>query len=82
MSTTDTLPITEALRGVPLFQGMTDAAIDAIANLAQPASFAAGEALVQEGEPGESFLIITEGRATVEQGGQPDPRARQRRLPR
>jgi CRP-like cAMP-binding protein len=70
MSTTDTLPITEALRGVPLFQGMTDGAIDAIATLAQPTTFAAGETLVQEGEPGESFLIITEGRATVEQGGQ------------
>jgi len=59
----------EAIRAVPLFRGMTDRSIDAIAELARPTSFAAGSTLTQEGEPGESFVVLTSGTATVDQGG-------------
>jgi CRP/FNR family transcriptional regulator, cyclic AMP receptor protein len=60
-----------ALRSVPLFQGMSDHSVESIAELAADASFAAGAILVREGDPGDSFLIIREGSATVEQGGNP-----------
>jgi CRP-like cAMP-binding protein len=58
----------EVLRSIPLFQGMTDTAVDAIADLAEEASFPAGGELTREGEPGESFLVIVTGRASVEIG--------------
>jgi CRP/FNR family transcriptional regulator, cyclic AMP receptor protein len=58
-----------ALRSVPLFQGMSDHSVESIAELAADTSFAAGAILVREGDAGDSFLIIREGSATVEQGG-------------
>jgi CRP/FNR family cyclic AMP-dependent transcriptional regulator len=60
MTVTDT-----ALRGVPLFSGMTDRALDAISELVSPRAFVADDDLVREGEPGESFLIIRAGSAVV-----------------
>jgi CRP/FNR family cyclic AMP-dependent transcriptional regulator len=61
--------VPEVLRSIPLFQGMTDRAIDAIAGLAEDASFPTGAELTREGEPGESFIVIVDGRASVEIGG-------------
>lgn len=60
MTVTDT-----ALRGVPLFSGMTDRALDAVGDLVSQRSFAADEDLTREGEPGDSFLIIRTGAAIV-----------------
>jgi CRP-like cAMP-binding protein len=62
---------TDLLRGVPLFSGLTDTAIDAIAGLTKEASYAAGDTLVREGEPGDSFIILVSGSATVDRGGRP-----------
>jgi CRP-like cAMP-binding protein len=59
----------DVLRAVPLFGGMTDRSIATISQLAEPTSFPAGETLVREGDPGESFIVLTAGEATVEQGG-------------
>ena len=59
----------EMLRSVPLFQGMTDRSVETIASLAEEARFDAGSILVREGEPGETFLIIRDGSAVVDQGG-------------
>jgi CRP-like cAMP-binding protein len=59
----------DVLRAVPLFGGMTDRSIATISQLAEPTSFPAGETLVREGEPGESFIVLTAGEAIVEQGG-------------
>ena len=59
----------EALRSIPLFSGMSDGSIEIIAGIVRDASFPSGASLVREGEPGDSFLIIRNGRATVEQGG-------------
>jgi CRP-like cAMP-binding protein len=61
---------TDVLRAVPLFMGMTDRSLKSIAELARETSFHAGAVLVREGEPGESFVVILSGSATVEQGGQ------------
>ena len=59
------------LRQVPLFEGLTDRAIGAVARAAQERRFPAGEALVREGEPGDSFMIIVTGTAAVTQHGAP-----------
>jgi CRP/FNR family transcriptional regulator, cyclic AMP receptor protein len=59
----------ESLRAIPLFSSMSDASIEIIADIVREASYPSGTRLLQEGEPGESFLIIREGSATVEQGG-------------
>jgi CRP/FNR family cyclic AMP-dependent transcriptional regulator len=63
------LSSTDVLRGVPLFQGMTDRSIEAIADLAETATFAAGDDLVREGEPGDTFLLLVDGTADVSQAG-------------
>jgi CRP/FNR family transcriptional regulator, cyclic AMP receptor protein len=54
-----------ALRGVPLFSGMTDRALDAISELVSQRTFETDEDLVREGEPGDSFLVIRAGWAIV-----------------
>jgi CRP-like cAMP-binding protein len=59
----------DLLRSVPLFTGMTDSAIQSVGGLAHEIGFAAGEDLVREGDEGDSFLVIVEGRARVVQNG-------------
>jgi CRP/FNR family cyclic AMP-dependent transcriptional regulator len=61
---------TDVLRGVPLFSGMTDRAIEAIADLTTEATFGDGEAIVREGEPGDTFIVLTDGSAQVERHGE------------
>jgi CRP/FNR family cyclic AMP-dependent transcriptional regulator len=59
----------DVLRAVPLFHGMTDTAVGAIAELATEEAFPAGAVLVRQGEPGETFIVIASGSASVETGG-------------
>jgi CRP-like cAMP-binding protein len=59
------------LRAVPLFQGMTDRSVEEISQLAEETEFPSGGVLVREGDPGDTFIVIVEGRATVDLGGQP-----------
>lgn len=64
------MPVTaDLLRLVPLFNGLTERSFEAIGNLATEGDYAAGEELVRQGSPGESFIIIVTGRATVERDG-------------
>jgi CRP/FNR family cyclic AMP-dependent transcriptional regulator len=60
----------DVLRAVPLFQGMTDPSIDQIAGLAHEASFSTGSVIFYEGDPGETFLVIVDGRAAVDRRGE------------
>ena len=60
MTVTDSI-----LRGVPLFTGMTDRALEAIENLVSHRSFDTDEDLVRQGDPGDSFLILRDGSASV-----------------
>lgn len=60
---------TDVLRAVPLFAGMTDGSLTSIADLAQEATYDPASAIVREGDPGESFVVIVKGGATVEQDG-------------
>jgi len=60
----------DQLRRVPLFQGMTDRALEALAGLADEVAFAPGDQIVGEGEDGDAFYLILDGRATVRRGVQ------------
>src|SRR5262245_3069291 len=48
---------------------MTDRSIATISELARPVSYDAGDVLVAQGDPGDTFLVITTGRATVDVDG-------------
>jgi CRP-like cAMP-binding protein len=55
----------DLLRGVPLFSGMTDRALAAVADLGEAVTFEAGDRVVTEGEPGDAFFVILDGTASV-----------------
>jgi CRP/FNR family cyclic AMP-dependent transcriptional regulator len=57
-----------ALRGVPLFAGLDDRSLQAVAILAREISAPVGEILILEGEPGDSFYVILDGTIRVEHG--------------
>lgn len=58
----------EVLAGVPLFSGLSKRHLRRIANLTEEAVFPAGATIATEGEPGDTFYVITEGRARVRHG--------------
>lgn len=60
---------TEPLRSIPLFAATSDRSIEVIASIVEEASFSPGEVLVQQGDPGDSLIVIRSGAATVEQDG-------------
>lgn len=57
-----------ALRGVPLFAGLDERSLQAVAVLGHPVDQKAGDVLILEGEPGDSFYVIVEGTVRVEHG--------------
>ena len=60
---------TDVLRAVPLFQGMTDRAIEVVSQIAEETDYPAGDVIVREGDRGDSFIVIVDGNAAVSQGG-------------
>ena len=60
---------TDDLRRVPLFTGMTDAALEAVAALAGPVAFDDGAKVTVEGDPGDAFYLIVDGGLDVSRGG-------------
>ena len=65
-----TVTAPDALRSVPLFEGMSEASITSIGRFAHPIEYRTGDVLVREGDPGDSFMVMLSGRAAVDQGGQ------------
>jgi CRP/FNR family transcriptional regulator, cyclic AMP receptor protein len=59
----------DILRTVPLFTGLTDATIDAIAALAYETEIGTGDHLARQGDPGDAFMVILDGSARVDQDG-------------
>jgi CRP-like cAMP-binding protein len=57
-----------ALRDVPLFAGLDERSLQAVAVLAHPVDAKAGDVLILEGEPGDSLYVILEGTLRVEHG--------------
>lgn len=58
-----------SLRRVPLFSAMTDAAIAAIAEFVEDAEYAPGALLTEEGQPGDTFMVISDGAAEAARSG-------------
>lgn len=54
---------------IPLFRGLEDRELKAIARLSKEMTFQAGETIVKEGEAGLGFYIIVEGHAAVKRKG-------------
>jgi CRP-like cAMP-binding protein len=61
--------VIDHLRNVPLFRGMPAFALETVADRASETTFNDGETVTREGEPGETFYIVTEGRLRVSQRG-------------
>jgi CRP-like cAMP-binding protein len=58
----------EILGGVPLFAGLDERSMQAVAILAREVSFKAGDVIMLEGEAGEEFYVIVEGTVRIEVG--------------
>jgi CRP-like cAMP-binding protein len=61
--------VADHLRRVPLFEGMTDSAIAAVAAIAVEATYSDGQTIVTEGDPGDAFYVITAGQVTITRAG-------------
>ena len=59
----------EAIRRCPIFAPLTLAQLEQLAGGMHDVRFAAGEAIIKEGEPGDAFYIITRGDAQVSSAG-------------
>jgi len=59
----------ERLAGVELFQGFSKGELRQIDKRAKEVEVKAGRVLAKEGEPGREFMLIVEGKARVERGG-------------
>lgn len=58
----------ELLRTVPLFADLDERSLQAVALLAHEVSFKAGEMLMLEGEPGNTFYVLVDGTVRIERG--------------
>jgi CRP-like cAMP-binding protein len=54
-----------ALRQVPLFAHMSDEDLRDVLRLMTPVNFAPGAVIIREGEPGDDFYVVLEGRAKI-----------------
>ena len=61
--------VIDHMRKVPLFRGMHTSALETVADRASETSFEDGETVTREGEPGETFYIVIEGRLRVSKHG-------------
>lgn len=59
---------TDQLRKVPLFEGISNADLQRIAESAKERRFEAGAPIVSAGEPGHGFYLIINGRVEVTRG--------------
>jgi CRP/FNR family cyclic AMP-dependent transcriptional regulator len=59
----------DTLAQVPLFSGLGRRELNRIADAMSERTFAAGEVVTTEGEPGVGFFVIEEGRAKVSMHG-------------
>jgi CRP-like cAMP-binding protein len=56
----------ERLRAVPLFEGLSDEALDRLAGVTREFDAPAGRILVERGDPGSGMLVLEQGSAVVE----------------
>jgi CRP-like cAMP-binding protein len=58
----------QRLKSVPLFEGLSDKELNAVASASRPVEHKAGHEIVEEGGGSVGFHLILEGQATVSQG--------------
>jgi CRP-like cAMP-binding protein len=61
---------TEILGRVPLFEGLSEKELSAVANAVKERRYDTGDTIVSEGEGGVGYFVIAEGTARVEAHGQ------------
>jgi CRP-like cAMP-binding protein len=61
--------VIDHMRKVPLFRGMPNSALETVADRASETTFVDRETVTREGDPGETFYIVIEGRLNVSQHG-------------
>jgi CRP/FNR family cyclic AMP-dependent transcriptional regulator len=62
--------LTETLKSVPLFAGVSDSELGRIAERMSERTVPQGQAITAEGESGIGFFVIEDGTATVSVGGE------------
>ncbi len=68
MPVTNPMSRLPALRRVPIFRGLTKAALFEVARKTAEVEYPAGAVIVAEGDPGDSLLLIVEGSVEVKAG--------------
>ncbi len=69
------MELLDLIRNVEIFRGLTDAELQEIVNICQSQQLKGGENLVEEGDIGEEFYLITGGSVEVILGAnQPSPK--------
>ena len=56
------------LRKIQIFEGLSVSELATIASIAEEATFAPGEIVIKEGDPGETMYLVTSGEVTVIKG--------------
>jgi hypothetical protein len=64
-------PRLQLLREVPVFAELPLTAFERLAGGLEPLSFAPGETIMREGEPGDRFVVIASGEVEVSAAGRP-----------
>jgi monovalent cation:H+ antiporter-2, CPA2 family len=59
----------DSLRSAPFFADLAAEDLQGILRIARPESFAAGEAIVRQGDAGDGMYLLVEGAAEVDVGG-------------
>jgi CRP-like cAMP-binding protein len=63
--------VVEALKQVPLFQGMSDKSLVRVAEIAKEVSHPAGKTVLEQDQSAVGFHLILSGDAEATQGGKP-----------
>ena len=61
--------VIDHLTQVPLFRGMTQSALEAVAGLAAQTEFADGDEMTREGDEGDAFYVVVDGQLVISQNG-------------
>jgi CRP/FNR family transcriptional regulator, cyclic AMP receptor protein len=59
----------QALRGAPLFEGLSKKELTQLARVSEDVEVEAGKVLVREGETGQEFFVIVDGKVNVTRQG-------------
>jgi len=61
--------VIDHLSAVPLFRGLPESAMEAVAGLASETHFADGDTVTREGDEGDAFFVVVDGRLVVSRNG-------------